>query len=113
MSPEEILAARDTWKGFMKILVDHLKQGTACKSSLNPKEDFGDALIALERESSDDIFGMKHVLAEISQSFRHGYESLGGTICWMFFAISENPEVRLTLGNRYNPNSNPYPNPNS
>ena len=81
----------------MAKLVHHVRSEIAETPQLRPSENFGHALIDLERKSPNEVFNDKNVLAEISQSFRHGYESLGGTICWVFYALAANPDVRTAL----------------
>lgn len=104
VKPEEVVAARDIWKGFIGDLVAHLRS--------SPSSPYSQALLSMEKDSSWN-FSDKNVLAEVSQTFRHGYESLSGLLSWTFYALSTNPEVRCDLekaimAHKATPSS-PYP----
>jgi len=98
VSTEEINAARGTWKTIMGKMLHVAKEKF---SSIKDKkggqqsailENYSDALFSLSNDSPDD-FTEHNILAEISQTFRHGYESIAGTLCWIFYALSTNREV--------------------
>lgn len=90
VSAEEINTSRGIWKDFMGKIVRHMHAQDG--GEMNTTERFDHALLQLAKDKPD-VFGEHNIVAEISQTFRHGYEAIAGCICWVFYALMANPKV--------------------
>ena len=92
---EEVSTAKSFWKSFLNKLLAIIRtdseQYRARHGELDVERNFGHALIQLS--VTEESYGDAQLLSEIHQVLRHGYETIAGTLVWIFFALYRNPKV--------------------
>lgn len=105
-TPEELLAARATWRTFLAKLLDHMKveaeSYVKSHGDLNAANRLDHAIIHLintnvSNEDASIRYDELNALSDIHQILKHGHEAIASSICWMFYALYRNPQVRAKL----------------
>jgi cytochrome P450 len=113
VTPDELNAAQATWKNFLvkmlSIIRSDSEQYRLKNGALDGDRNFGHALIQLS--FSEEAYGDAQLTSEIHQVLRHGYETISGTLQWMFYALAKNPKIRADLERAVltHKGSKPYP----
>jgi cytochrome P450 len=102
VTKEETDLARQDWRVFLQILVDHVqnegKLFVEQHHDLLPKEYVAHALYKLFLDYNGiQLYGIPELQSEIHQILRHGHECIGGTVMWMIIALHRSKRVRLLL----------------
>jgi cytochrome P450 len=96
--PEEIAEAKAFWKGFLNKLLAVIRtdseQYRSKHGELDTERNFGHALIQLS--VTEEAYGDAQLISEIHQIIRHGYETITGTLVWLFYALYRYPKVNYT-----------------
>lgn len=94
----ELKAAQVCWKTFIddmttKIISEAEAQIESGKSLDERK--LGHCLKKLAQGKGG--YGGPQTTADVHQLFRHGYETIAGTLCWMYYALAFHPKVQKRL----------------
>eukprot|EP01031_Cornospumella_fuschlensis_P022538 gene22538-27507_t len=99
VSPEDLEAAKKTWRDFLTTLLQHVLASTS--DGNNAKTGFAEAIRDLMQQQQQDAEGGNNkearAIAEIHQIFRHGFEMLGSSLVWLTFMLAKYPKVHAKL----------------